>query len=204
MTVARPRPGRRLGPVAAVALAVGLLAGCSSAGSSSGSGVSFVSGDGTIVYVASQDRPQPVNLSGTTLDGAHLDVATFRGNPVVVNVWGSWCSPCRAEAPALQAAYQQLKAVGVAFVGIDTRDDDPAQAKAFQQQFGITYPSIVDDGGAVLLSLRGAASPKSVPTTLVLDAEGRVAARVNGAVDRATLVGLVEDVRSGRTPKGGA
>ncbi len=189
--------------VAAAVAAVTTLSACSS-GTSSGSGTSFVSGDGTITYVSEQDRPQPVNLSGTTLDGSKLDTAGYRGNVLVVNVWGSWCAPCRAEAPALESAYQQLKGSGVAFVGIDTRDDDPAQAKAFQQRFGVTYPSIVDDGGSVLLSLRGAASPKSVPTTLILDGQGRVAARVNGAVDRATLVGLVQDVQAGRSPKGRA
>jgi thiol-disulfide isomerase/thioredoxin len=173
-------------------------------GGSAASGVSFVSGDGTITVLAAADRPRPVDLSGTTLDGEPLDVAAYRGTVVVVNVWGSWCSPCRAEAPDLQAAYQQLRGRGVAFVGIDTRDDDRAQAKAFQRQFGVTYPSIVDDGGAVLLALRGAASPKAVPTTLVLDTAGRVAARVSGRVGRATLVGLVEDVRSGATPRGRA
>lgn len=203
MTGTGRRWARRIALAAMTVAAVTALSACSS-GSSSGSGVSFVSGDGTITYVAEQDRPQPVNLSGTTLDGAQLSTASYRGKVVVVNVWGSWCSPCRAEAPALEAAYQQLKGSGVTFVGIDTRDDDPAQAKAFQQQFGVTYPSIVDNGGSVLLSLRGAASPKSVPTTLVLDGQGRVAARVNGAVDRATLTGLVQDVQAGRSPKGGA
>jgi thiol-disulfide isomerase/thioredoxin len=194
---------RRVGIAVAGLSAVLALAACSS-GNSSGSGVSFVSGDGTITYVAAQDRPQPVNLTGTTLDGVRLDSAGYRGHVLVVNIWGSWCSPCRAEAPALEAAYRQLKGSGVAFVGIDTRDDAAAQAKAFQQQFGVSYPSIVDNGGSVLLSLRGAASPKAVPTTLILDRQGRVAARVNGPVDKATLIGLVQDVQSGHSPKGKA
>jgi thiol-disulfide isomerase/thioredoxin len=179
-----------------------VLAGCTGGGSSGtngtssvGSGISYVAGDGMVTIVKPQDRKQPVNLSGTTLDGSRIDLASYRGHPVVVNIWGSWCGPCRKEAPALQAAYTQLKASGVVFLGVDTRDDDPAQAKAFEENFGITYPSIVDDGGAVLLNLRGVVAPSAVPTTLVIDEQGRVAARVSGGVDTTTLVGLVHDTR---------
>ena len=186
--------------VAAFAVAVA-LAGCtgssggSGSGTSGGSGNSFVAGDGTVTIVPAAKRQEPVRMSGRTIDGAVLDIASYRGHPVVVNVWGSWCGPCRKEAPALQAAYTQLKPSGVAFLGVDTRDDDPAQSKAFESSFGITYPSIVDDGGSVLLNLRGVVTPNAVPTTLVIDEQGRVAARVSGPVDTATLVGLVHDTR---------
>lgn len=197
-----PQSKGRARPVAALGVAVlAGLAGCTSSGSGGGGGISFISGDGTVTFVPPAKRGQPVSLAGGTLDGGRADAASFRGQPVVVNVWGSWCAPCRKEAPDLQAAYQQLKESGVGFIGIDTRDDDPAQALAFQRTFGITYPSIVDNGGSVLLSLRGAVAPQSVPSTLVLDAQGRVAARVSGPVDRTTLVGLVSDVRGGTTPK---
>jgi thiol-disulfide isomerase/thioredoxin len=190
--------------VTAIATAT-LLAGCSggSSGGGAGSGTSFVAGDGTVTMVPAGKRQQPVRVSGKGLDGALLDLVTYRGRPVVVNVWGSWCGPCRKEAPALQAAYTQLKPSGVAFLGIDTRDDDPAQAKAFESTFGISYPSIVDDGGAVLLNLRGVVTPNSVPTTLVIDEQGRVAARVSGPVDTTTLVGLVHDSRLAPTAAGG-
>jgi thiol-disulfide isomerase/thioredoxin len=182
--------------VTAIAAAT-LLAGCGggSSGGGAGSGTSFVAGDGTVTMVPAGKRQQPVRLSGKGIDGTLLDLATYRGRPVVVNVWGSWCGPCRKEAPALQSAYTQLKPSGVAFLGIDTRDDDLAQAKAFESNFGITYPSIVDDGGAVLLNLRGVVTPNSVPTTLIIDEQGRVAARVSGPVDTTTLVGLVHDSR---------
>ncbi|MEJ2579928.1 MAG: TlpA disulfide reductase family protein [Kineosporiaceae bacterium] len=193
-----PTPGPA---TAAAALVAVVVAG---SGSDAGSGVSFVAGDGAITYLAEQDRREPVALTGNTLDGADLDTATYRGRIVVVNVWASWCSPCRAEAPDLQQAYQRLHEEQVVFVGINTRDDDPAQARAFQRNFGITYPSIVDSGGTVLLALRGAASPKSVPTTLVLDTRGRVAARVNGRITETTLVDLVHDVRDGHIPRGPA
>jgi thiol-disulfide isomerase/thioredoxin len=193
----RGSPGRTAVSFAAVGVAA-LLAGCGGSGSSGngvGSGISYVAGDGTVTMVPAKDRKQPVNLSGKTIDGTLIELAGYRGHPVVVNVWGSWCGPCRKEAPALQAAYAQLKSSGVAFLGIDTRDDDPAQAKAFEDNFGITYPSIVDDGGAVLLNLRGVVAPSAVPTTLVIDEQGRVAARVSGPVDTTTLVGLVHDTR---------
>lgn len=178
---------------ATAAVAALVLSGCSSGSSGAGSGKSFVAGDGAVTQLAVQDRGLPVELSGHTLTGDQLDVASLRGKPVVVNVWASWCSPCRDEAPDLQAAYLELKPQGVAFIGIDSRDDDLAAAKAFQESFGITYPSLVDEGGALLLALRGVVAPKSVPTTLVLDAQGRVAARVNGKINKTTLLGLVHD-----------
>jgi thiol-disulfide isomerase/thioredoxin len=181
----------------AVVATVSLLTGCSggSGSGSGGTGSGYVAGDGTVTVVKAKDRRQPVTLSGKTVDGTPLDVTSYRGHPVVVNVWGSWCGPCRKEAPALQAAHVQLTGSGVVFLGIDTRDDDPAQAKAFESAFRITYPSIVDEGGTVLLGLRGVVAPSAVPTTLVIDEQGRVAARVSGPVDTTTLVGLVHDAR---------
>jgi thiol-disulfide isomerase/thioredoxin len=187
--------------VAALVAGLGLTACSSSSGTGTqavrGSGTSYLVGDGTVTILPAPDRGRPVALAGTSLEGDRIDVADYRGNPVVVNIWGSWCPPCRKEAPGLQAAYTRLKAQGVRFVGIDARDDDPAQAKAFQSAFGITYPSIVDEGGAVLLGLRGVVAPSAVPTTLVLDEQGRVAARVTGGVDTTTLIGLVQDARGG-------
>lgn len=194
--------GERRSPVpgAVLAVVVGLvLAGCGggSGGDSGtgGSGTSYVAGDGSVTIVPPEDRQEAVRLVGDSLDGQRLDTITYREHPVVVNVWGSWCGPCRKEAPALQAAYTQLKPSGVIFIGINTRDDDRAQAKAFEDSFGITYPSIIDTGGAVLLNLRGVVPPNAVPTTLVIDEEGRVAARVSGPISTTTLVGLVHDAR---------
>lgn len=172
-----------------------LTAGCGGGSSSGSADTRYVQGDSAVTLVPPDQRGEPVALSGTTLGGTTLDVTTLRGNPVVLNVWASDCAPCRKEAPQLQAAYTELKDDGVAFVGINTREPDLAQAKAFERRFEIAYPSLVDEGGALLLELRGAVPPSAIPTTLVLDEQGRVAARVNGATTKATLVGLVDDVR---------
>jgi thiol-disulfide isomerase/thioredoxin len=184
--------------LAALALSVPLLAACSSSSAGTSGGSNFVSGDGTITLVAPGKRAQPVDLRGTTLEGAPFDLTALRGTVVVLNVWGSWCAPCRKEAPDLQAASVALKAKNVHFVGINTADKDPAQALAFQQSFGVTYPSITDDGGQALLSLRGAVPPNGIPTTLVVDAQGRIAARISSATTTATLVDLVDDVIAGK------
>jgi peroxiredoxin len=181
-------------PLAAV------LTGCTGSTADRSQGLTFPVGGATVTYVPEARRGQPVQVAGATLDGERADVATYRGAPVVLNVWASDCEPCREEAPELQAAWLQLRPSGAGFIGIDQRSDDAAAARAFQRGFGITYPSITDADGQALLALRGAAPPNTTPTTLVLDTRGRVAARVSGAVDRATLVALVDDVRTGRTP----
>jgi thiol-disulfide isomerase/thioredoxin len=112
----------------------------------------------------------------------------------VINVWYSSCAPCRAEAPDLQAASVTLRPRGVAFVGLNVRDPDRGPALAFQRRFGIGYPSLADTGGRGLLALRGAVPPGMVPSTVVLDRQGRVAARISGGTTRATLAGVVEEV----------
>jgi thiol-disulfide isomerase/thioredoxin len=187
-------PGR----AAVVALACAFGLGACSGTSTGSAGTNYVAGDGTIVRVSTAQRHAPVELRGTTLEGTPVDVAGYRGKVVVLNVWGSWCAPCRKEAPELQAASARLAAQGVQFLGIDTSDSDPAQALAFQKTFGITYPSISDPRGEALLALRGAVSPNAIPATLVLDQQGRVAARISSATTATTLTGLVTDVAAGK------
>jgi thiol-disulfide isomerase/thioredoxin len=185
---------------AAVTLAA-VLAGCSNGSNGSdgastgGSDTSFVAGDGTIRLVPPDKRPEPVKLAATTLEGDRLDLAGLRGKPVVVNVWASWCKPCRKEAGELAAAATELRPEGVRFVGINTADQ-LAQAKAFERNFRTGYPSLFDKGD-LLLAFKGAVPPSSVPTTLVLDDQGRIAVRISAAVTRKTLVDLVHDVQGG-------
>lgn len=153
----------------------------------------YVSGDGSVERIAPDRRQRPVELAGTTLDGQRWTAATSRGRVLVINVWGSWCGPCVAEAPELQQAWETLSQAGkpVDFMGIDFRED-PERGAAFLKAEGITYPSLSDPSGVLILALQGKAP--TVPTTLVLDPSGRIAARVNGEVTAATLTGLVDDV----------
>ena len=159
----------------------------------SGDGKGYVSGDGSIERLAPDQRSSSLTLSGVTMQGAQWKVADARNHVLVLNVWGQWCGPCVAEMPHLQQVWEQLSAAGkpVQFMGVNERDGVET-ASAFLRANKITYPSLQDDGGATLLALRGKAN--TTPTTLVLDRQGRIAARVSGPVAAATLSGLVNDV----------
>lgn len=167
-----------------------LGAGCSDL---QGSGdLDYVPGTGRVVQVTDDERGAGVDISGTSLQGDRVDLAELRGGVVVLNVWGSWCNPCRDEAPMLVEAAEQLDGTA-SFVGLFARSDNTADALAFEREYGITYPTVDDDGEA-LLKL-GKFAPPAVPSTIVLDAEGRVAAIISGAVpSTGTLVDVVEDV----------
>ena len=153
-----------------------------------------MTGDGSVTEVAAQDRGDAVSLAGEDLDGRDLSLDSFRGKPVVVTVWGSWCSPCRAEAPDVVAAANQL-GDRAQFVGVNIRDASPDQAKAFVRTFDVPYPSYFSPRGDALLAFRGTVSPNSIPSFVVLDAQGRVAASIIGPLpSTTTLVDVVKDV----------
>ncbi|MBT0767750.1 TlpA family protein disulfide reductase [Kineosporia sp. J2-2] len=180
--------GRRRAVPAALAVAALLtVAGCSGSSSSDGTSVD----GGALQVIPAADRKAPIEMSGTTVDGEKLDISTLRGKPLVMNVWGSWCGPCRTEAPALQAAYEEL-GDSTSFVGIAFRDTETG-AKTHEKEFGITYPSLFDEG-SLLLNLNGAVTSQSIPVTLILDEQGRIAGRYVGTVTKVTLMDLVEDV----------
>jgi thiol-disulfide isomerase/thioredoxin len=172
------------------------LAGCSNDVGSSGN-QGYVAGKGIITSVKAADRKLPGEVSGRTLTGEKVSLADFRGKVVVVNVWGSWCGPCRAEAPMLAQASRDLAGKGVVFLGIDSRDPSKDAAKAFVRRFDIPYASLYDQQGGTLLAFRGTLTPNSVPSTVVVDPQGRVAGSVLGNLSRTTLDDLVEDARSG-------
>ncbi len=153
----------------------------------------YVSGDGTTTIVAEADRVAAPELTGTTLDGEPFALADHLGEVVVLNVWASWCAPCRAEAADLQEVWTQYEGEGVQFVGLNTRDSDAA-AKAFVDRFGITYPNVVDTDGSRQLLFHETLPPQAIPSTLVVDQQGRVAGRAIGEVDRSRLLGMIEPI----------
>ena len=166
-----------------------LIVSCSNGGALSTNEQSFIAGNGVATFIPKADRKAAPVISGPTLDGGNF-VAT-PGKVMVLNVWASWCSPCRAEAPALEEL--SLAHPEVQFLGVLTRDSLVA-ARAFVERFGITYPSLTDD--ALLLKFHGQLTPNAIPTTLIIDAEGNVAARISGEVTYSALEDLINRVKS--------
>ena len=179
-----------------LALGLMLLAGCESP-STGGGQVGFPQTERNLTRIAPQERQLLPEISGQALGTKQL--LTSRGYPgkvVVINVWGSWCAPCRSEAPQLEAASQQT-ADTAQFLGITSKDYDPAQAMAFTRAFSINYPSIFDPTGKVLLNFAEVLPPSAIPSTMIVDSEGRLAARVLGPITETTLVDMIDDVANG-------
>ena len=178
--------------VALLVAGVLTVTGCTSLSGTGEKG--FVSGDGTLSVRTASEREAPVELTGEGLDGESLDVADYRGAPVVVVVWGAWCSPCVAEAPDVVAAADEL-GDEAQFLGINLRDPDPAQAQAFVRNFDVPYPSIYAPDGKAMLAFSGVLAPNSIPSFVVLDGQGRVAATILGELPSVrTLVEATRDV----------
>ena len=178
-------------------LACLLLTGCSSLEGAGGKG--YVSGTGQVRQLPVGERGEPVELVGEDLEGGEIELAELRGKPVVVTVWGSWCAPCRAEADDVVAAAEQL-GEDVQFLGLNIRDSDQAQARAFVRTFDIPFPSVYSPDGDAMLACDGALTPNSIPSVVVLDEKGRVAASIIGELpSTTTLVQLTRDVMRGTT-----
>jgi thiol-disulfide isomerase/thioredoxin len=179
----------------AALLAPLLLVGCGGSSFSAGE-QGFVSGDGKVTVLDEADRAEPKGeVAGETVDGEPVSLADHSGKVVVMPVWGSWCGPCRKEAPMLAEAARDLADDGVVFLGIDTRDPDPAAARRFMEKFDIPYDSIYDPDGKTLLAFHGTLPPLAIPSFVFIDAEGRIAARaIDDSMSRSTLDGVVEDV----------
>lgn len=192
----------------AIAVSVGLLvAACGGANSTAGNGTAGGStsdnGKTPLVRYPVGQRPTAPAISGTLITGKTLDLADWRGDVIVVNVWGSWCAPCRAEAQGLKAVSDATRDRGVRFVGMDSRDND-ASAKAFERTHGITYPSFRDTAGTLVLRFNGLVPVSAVPSTVVIDRDNRVAARIIGPVTYTTLRDLVKSVAAEKAaPSGG-
>jgi len=153
----------------------------------------YVSGEGNVVQYRPADRGEPAAVSGTDLEGNPVDVADFRGRPTVLVVWANWCAPCRAEAPEVVAAANEL-GDSARFLGVNIRDQRD-NARAFVRTFKVPYPSLDDPQGRALLGFPVGLGPRAIPAFAVLDADGRVAATINGELpSKLTLTDLVKEV----------
>jgi thiol-disulfide isomerase/thioredoxin len=179
-----------------IALLALLAAGC--AGSQSGQpqagDTRFVAGDGKMQVFAAADRQPAPAIEGPTLDGGTASLAAHKGKVVVINFWASWCGPCRAEAPVLKEVAAKTKGSGVEFIGVDFKDRK-ADALAFERTEQSGYPSIFDQPGKVALAFQGTVPPAAIPSTLIIDERGRIAARALGAVKYTDLMNTVTQVR---------
>ncbi len=175
-----------------------LLGGCSLGEQSdpaaqAGEQKGYIAGDGSLLLIAPSERGDAVAITGEEVEGDTLDVTALRGDVVVLNLWYAGCGPCRAEARDLAEIAEESADQGVSFVGINTRDS-AATAAGFERTFDVPYPSVLDaDSGEAVLALEGLASPQAIPTTIVLDREGRPAARVLGRADPDVLREVIED-----------
>jgi thiol-disulfide isomerase/thioredoxin len=189
---------RRLSQILATGLVALATVGCSG-GSSVSQGVEqalgLQGGNGNVIDLSGHDYPVG-DVSGTTLEGRHLDLASYRGKVVVVNFWGSWCNPCIAEADSFGEVSREFASKGVAFVGIDVRDPSKAQALHFQQVHHVDYPSIYDESETLALRVPHAI-PASTPTTIVIGRDGNILAKVTGGIEYTNLKKLVEDTLDG-------
>jgi thiol-disulfide isomerase/thioredoxin len=160
-----------------------------------GTGQNYISGDGAITIIAPDSRANAVVFSGETDTGGFFDSTEYAGQVLVVNFWYAGCPPCRLEAADLEALSQQFASEGVVFVGVNIMDQAPT-ALTFAEEFGVTYPSIMDvSDGAVRLAFAGSVSPNAVPTTLVVDQDARVAGRISGLLsDPGVLADMIQSV----------
>ncbi len=194
------RSARRVGVTGLLALgvvAVLALSGCApdklADQYASGSGQGYVSGDGANTEIAAAARDKPIVFAGTAESGASISSADYAGKVYVVNFWYAACPPCRAEASDLKKLSE--KYATVPFLGVNISDTADV-AKTFEAKYALGYPSIIDaQTAAVQLAFAGAVAPNAVPTTLVIDRKGRVAARISGLIrDPIILSGMIDRV----------
>ena len=176
--------------LAAVALVAVLVAGWAGSGQRD---VTEVDGNASAVLYTAGHQPLAPDFTATTLTGSTLNFASYRGKVVVLNFWGSWCGPCRVEAPTLAVAAEQYRKAGVDFLGVDVRDTT-ASAEAFTRNFGVTYPSVSDAGSVITLDFTAAVPIAGTPTTLVIDRTGHIAGAVFGPATMGELTAMLAKV----------
>jgi len=189
---------RALAGLAAAVAVVALLAGCTDTGGVAGTvgngDQNYNSDDGAITEIAAADRDAPVSFESETTDGVAVASDDYLGEVLVVNFWYAACPPCRVEAPDLQKLSQEFDGKGATFLGVNVRDQAET-AENVEDEWGISYPSVIDtNNGNMLLAFAGTVQPNAVPTTLVIDKQGRVAARILGQLtDPGILRTIISD-----------
>lgn len=187
---------RWTGHVAAVLIMTGLLAACSGSGDQAGNAqFEFTEPTPAGQVIPAEQRAPAPSFSGELLDGSPFDSRSLADDPALINFWGSWCPPCRLETPDLQAVYSDVQDDGIQFLGVDVKDQRQL-ASAFVSDIGAQYPSLFDPRGEVALAFRGFPA-NVVPSTILLDKDGQVAAVYTGAVTqdtvRTALASLLEE-----------
>ncbi|MEE2036228.1 TlpA disulfide reductase family protein [Nocardiopsis sp. CT-R113] len=181
---------------AATALAAAIaLTGCAGGNEIEAGGEDdrFISGDGSATAFDTAERVDAPEVDGTTLDGDDVSLSDYEGGIVVLNVWASWCGPCRAEQPVLDEVHAEYGDLGVDFLGVNIKDDETA-AQAYLSNKGVAYPSLYDQPGEVPQAFRDTVPPRAIPSTLVIDPDGRIAARVIGPTTYGQLTELLNPV----------
>ncbi|MGW2491882.1 TlpA family protein disulfide reductase [Streptomyces sp. NPDC001606] len=180
---------------AVAAVAALTMSACGSGTSGGGGNTNFITGNNGIDTVPQGKRVAAPDLSGRTIDGKRLDIADYKGRIVVVNFWGSWCGPCREEAQYLAKVSEQYKDKGVQFVGVNTRDTSTTPAVAFEKEHKIGFPSLYDPSGKLMLRFeKGTLNPQLIPSTLIIDRHGKLAARALEALDDTALLKMLKPV----------
>ena len=176
--------------LAGLLLAVVLVAGWAGSGNS---GVTDIAGNTNAVLYTAGHRPLAPDFTAHHAERYPADFSSYRGKVVVLNFWGSWCPPCRAEAPTLAVAAEQYRPTGVSFLGVDERDTT-ASAEAFTRNFGITYPSVNDPSSEIALDFTAVVPLEGTPTTLVIDRTGHIAGAVFGGATSTELTAILAKV----------
>ena len=183
--------------LALLALAALALAGCTSSGQGGGDGEAIPGVRPGVTLGDPAGRPHAPTAAVRVLgeDDRELSLADLRGEVVVLNFWASWCGPCRTEQPDLNEAHAQLADEGVTFLGVNIQDTEP-NALAHVREFDIPYPSLSDPSSRYASEFKGV-GPRSIPSTILIDAEGRVAARLFGTTTTEEVVALAQRLALG-------
>jgi peroxiredoxin len=178
---------------AGTAVAALTLSACGDGASGGSAQTRFVQGKNGVDTVKKDQRQPAPELSGESTTGKKLDVADYQGKVVILNVWGSWCGPCIAEAPNFAKVANETKDKGVQFLGINTRDSEKSQATSFEEEHKVPYPSLFDPTGRLMLRFpKGSLNPQSIPSTIAIDRHGKIAARSIGPLAEDDLRKMVE------------